>query len=62
MSKIGALSIIMTKQSIDRGLDMSLAQGFQQEADLAYLLTWSDDRKEGLTAFAERRPAKFKGQ
>lgn len=62
MSKIGPLSIMMTKQSIDRGLDMSLAQGFQQEADLAYLLTWSDDRKEGLTAFAERRPAKFKGQ
>lgn len=62
MAKIGPLSIMMTKQSIDRGLDMTIQQGFQQEADLAYLLTWSDDRKEGLTAFAERRPAKFKGQ
>ncbi|NQU71216.1 MAG: enoyl-CoA hydratase/isomerase family protein [Rhodospirillales bacterium] len=62
MMKIGPLSIMMSKQSIDRGLDMSLAQGFQQEADLSYLLTWSEDRKEGLTAFAERRPAKFKGQ
>ena len=62
MMKIGPLSIMMTKQSINRGLDMTLAQGFQQESDLSYLLTWSDDRKEGLTAFAERRPAKFKGQ
>ncbi len=62
MMKIGPLSIMMSKQSIDRGLDMTLAQGFQQEADLSYLLTWSEDRKEGLTAFAERRPAKFKGQ
>ena len=62
MSKVGPLSVMMTKQSIDRGLDMTLAQGFQQESDLAYLLTWSDDRKEGLSAFAERRPARFKGQ
>ncbi len=62
MKKTGPLSIMMTKQAIDRGLDMTLAQGFQQESDLSYLLTWSDDRKEGLAAFAKRRPAKFKGQ
>jgi enoyl-CoA hydratase/carnithine racemase len=62
MSKIGPLSIMMSKQAIDRGLDMTLSQGFQQEADISYLLTWSEDRAEGLKAFAERRTAKFKGQ
>ncbi len=62
MSKNGPLAIMMVKQSVDRGLDMPLSQGFLQEADLAYLLTWSEDRAEGLKAFAERRPAKFKGQ
>ncbi len=62
MSIVGPLSIMMTKQSIDRGLDMPLSLGFQQEADLSYLLTWSDDRKEGLSAFAARRKPKFKGQ
>lgn len=62
MSKVGPLSIMMSKQSVDRGLDMTLAQGFQQEADLSYMLTWSEDRAEGLAAFAKRRPAKFKGQ
>ena len=62
MSNVGPLSIMMTKQAIDRGLDMPLSLGFQQEADLSYLLTWSDDRKEGLSAFAARRKPKFKSQ
>ena len=62
MKAVGPLSQMMTKQSIDRGADMTLQQGFMQEADLAYMLSWSDDRKEGLTAFSERRKANFKGQ
>ena len=51
---------MMTKQSINR-VDMTL-QGFMQEADMAYMLSWSDDRKEGLQAFSERRKPDFKGQ
>ena len=62
MKAVGPLAQMMTKQSIDRGADMTLQQGFMQEADLAYMLSWSDDRKEGLTAFSERRKANFKGQ
>ena len=62
MSKNGPLAIMMIKQSVDRGLDMPLMLGFQQEADISYLLTWSEDRAEGLKAFAERRQAEFKGQ
>ncbi|MGE3935618.1 MAG: enoyl-CoA hydratase/isomerase family protein [Rhodospirillaceae bacterium] len=62
MSKNGPLAIMMIKQAIDRGVDMTLAQGFLQEADLAYLLTFTEDRAEGLRAFAEKREPKFKGQ
>ena len=62
MQKNGPLAIMMTKQAIDRGMDLPLMHGFMQEADLAYMLAWSEDRAEGLKAFAERRPAKFKGQ
>lgn len=62
MAKNGPLAIMMTKQAIDRGTDLPLMHGFMQEADLAYMLAWSEDRAEGLKAFAERRPAKFKGQ
>lgn len=62
MRGVGPLAHMMTKQTIDRGLDMTLQQGFLQEADLAYMLSWSDDRAEGLKAFSERRKPDFKGQ
>ena len=62
MARNGPLAIMMSKQAINRGLDMPLMLGFQQEADLAYMLAWSEDRAEGLKAFAERRQPRFKGQ
>ena len=62
MKGVGPLATMMTKQTINRGMDMTLQQGFLQEADLAYMLSWSDDRTEGLKAFSERRKPNFKGQ
>lgn len=62
IAKNGPLAVMMIKQAVDRGADMTLAQGFLQEGDLAYLLTFSEDRAEGLKAFAEKREPKFKGQ
>jgi enoyl-CoA hydratase/carnithine racemase len=62
MAKNGPLGIMMSKLSINRGLDQSRFNGFLGEGDLAHMLTFSEDRAEGLKAFAERRPAKFKGQ
>ena len=47
MSKNGPLAIMMVKQSINRGMDIPLSLGFQQEADLAYMLTWSNDAPRG---------------
>lgn len=62
MSKNGPLAIMMIKQAVNRGMDMPLMTGFLQEADLAYLLTFSEDRSEGLDAFANKRRPEFKGQ
>ena len=62
MAKNGPLGIMMSKVAINRGLDQSRFNGFLGEGDLAHMLTFSEDRAEGLKAFAERRPAKFKGQ
>lgn len=62
MARNGPLGIMMSKVAINRGLDQSRFNGFLGEGDLAHMLTFSEDRAEGLKAFAERRPAKFKGQ
>jgi enoyl-CoA hydratase/carnithine racemase len=62
MAKNGPLGIMMSKVSINRGMDQSRFNGFLGEGDLAHMLTFSEDRPEGLKAFAERRQAKFKGQ
>jgi len=62
MAKNGPLGIMMSKQSINRGLDQSRFNGFLSEGDLAHLLVFSEDRAEGLDAFKNRRQAEFKGQ
>jgi enoyl-CoA hydratase/carnithine racemase len=62
MAKNGPLAIMMIKQAVNRGMDVPLTHGWFEEQDLAYLLAFSEDRDEGLTAFAEKRPPKFKGQ
>jgi len=62
IAKNGPLGVMMSKQAINRGLDQSRFNGFLGEGDLAHMLTFSEDRAEGLKAFAERRPANFKGQ
>lgn len=61
MAKNGPLGIMMSKQAINRGLDQSRFNGFLTEGDLSHMLVFSEDRNEGLKAFAEKREPKFKG-
>ena len=62
MEASGPLAIMMIKQAVNRGTEMPVALGFYQESDLAQLLAFSEDRQEGVKAFAEKRKPKFKGQ
>ncbi len=54
-----ASAIKLSKEAIDNGLEMDFARASRYEADLFALSFTSDDCKEGISAFLEKRPAKF---
>jgi enoyl-CoA hydratase len=49
-------------EAIRRGLDVPLSEGQVLEATLFGLCAATEDMKEGMTAFLEKRPAKFTGK
>lgn len=56
------LSVMFTKQAIERGMDVSLAEGMNVESDAFFALAFSADRNEGLAAFRDKRAAQFTGK
>lgn len=58
--KNSPIAVKVAKTTINRGINMDIRSAIQFEAD-AYNTTFSsDDRVEGMTAFTEKRTAKFK--
>ena len=57
----GPLAVALTIEAVNRGLETTLEEGLRIEADAFGLVASSADMKEGLTAFLEKRPARFTG-
>lgn len=55
----GSYAVSLAKQAINVGLDTDLASGLQLEANLFGLSFATNDKKEGMTAFLEKRQAKL---
>jgi enoyl-CoA hydratase/carnithine racemase len=65
LNKINANAPMAVKLAIDaanRGLDVGLAEGLNIEASLFTQCFATEDRKEGVAAFREKRKPNFKGQ
>lgn len=62
ISRNAPLPIMFSKSAIQRGLDVSLSEGMAVENDVSFMLYYSEDRREGLNAFREKRAANFKGE
>lgn len=56
------ISVGQAKQSIHRGLQMSLRDGLTFEIEAYNRTVPTEDRREGVLAFNERRPPQFKGR
>ena len=58
----GPVAVRLTKQIVQRGQDMDLVNACQQEAYAFGLACATEDQKEGMQAFLEKRPARFTGR
>ncbi|HET6462390.1 MAG TPA: enoyl-CoA hydratase-related protein [Candidatus Krumholzibacteria bacterium] len=62
MLRNGPLAIKAAMQAVDHGLDTGIENGCTIEADLFSQLCATEDTREGLKAFLEKRKADFKGK
>ncbi|MEM6835141.1 MAG: enoyl-CoA hydratase/isomerase family protein, partial [Pseudomonadota bacterium] len=62
IAKNGPLAVMAVKQAVHRARSQTFAEALAAGGDLSALMMFSEDRKEGLAAFAEKREPKFKGR
>jgi len=56
------LSVMFSKQAVERGMNTTLAEGMAIEADSFFALAFSTDKEEGLAAMKDKRQPKFTGR
>ena len=61
-TKNAPVAIKYVKASVDRGMQMDIDGGIALENELYAMCLATEDCKEGLTAFLEKRPAEFKNK
>ena len=62
IAKQSPLALRMAKEAVNAAHEMSLTDGLTHERRLFYLLFATDDQKEGMAAFLEKRSPDFTGR
>lgn len=62
LAKQPPLSLRLIKDSVNKAVDSSLLEGMQYERKNFYLLFSTQDQKEGMNAFVEKRKPDYKGK
>ena len=55
-------SVMVAKEAVNRAFEVSLAEGISFERRVFHSLFATQDQKEGMAAFVEKRPAKFENR
>ena len=58
----GPLAVKFCMEAVNKGLEMTLAEGLNYEAALFGVCCATEDKNEGTRAFLEKRAAEFKGK
>jgi enoyl-CoA hydratase/carnithine racemase len=56
------LSLAFAKRAVRRGMEMDLASGLDLELHMVTAIYGTADKQEGISAFLEKRKARFKGE
>ena len=56
------LAVRLGKEAVNQAMEVSLSAGLEFERKLFYLLFASEDKREGMRAFLDKRPGRFSGR
>lgn len=62
LAQSAPIALALTKRALNRVFDMNLEEALDFEAQLQTVAGRSKDHVEGVAAFVEKRPAKFRGE
>ncbi len=56
------IAVRLGKEAVNKAFELSLSEGLDYERKLFYFLFATEDQKEGMAAFLEKRPARWRGK
>jgi enoyl-CoA hydratase len=62
LARKSPLALCLAKEAVLKAFETTLSEGLEYERKLFYMLFATEDQKEGMRAFLEKRPAVFVGK